>query len=64
MDYNKKADEIYDLLDEIDDLIWQFPLLSEMRERKLRIKREYFARINFNLMVYGSSPLKFDDIEN
>lgn len=64
MDYNKKAEEIYQVLDQIDDLIYEFPLLSEMRRRQWEIKNKFFARINYNLAVHGSSPFNFNDIDN
>jgi hypothetical protein len=63
MDYNKKTDEIYDALAEIDKVIYQFPLLMEMKRRKRALAKKYWARVNYNMTMYGKTKLVFDDID-
>jgi hypothetical protein len=62
MDYKKKTREINEVLMDIALIRYQFPLITDMLERKRKAKREYFARIDYNLKMYGTSPLQFDDI--
>lgn len=62
MDYEKKTREIEEAVWEVFNIPYQFPLLNELLARRTRARKEYFARINYNLMVYGKSPLQFDDI--
>lgn len=62
MENEKKTREIEEVLMEISFIPYQFPLITEMLERKWKAKKEYFARIDYNLRMHGSSPLQFDDI--
>ncbi len=63
MNYREKAIHIERAIKELSDTIYKFPLLSEMIERKRSERIKYFARINYNVMVFGKSPMKFNDID-
>jgi hypothetical protein len=63
MNYRKKTIEIRRAMKELHDIPYSFPLLREMIERKQKERIKYYARIDYNLRVFGKSALKFDDID-
>lgn len=63
MDYAKKTIEIEEAMEELRRVKLQFPLVMDLIRKRQIIRKEYFARISYNLDIYGTSPLKFDDID-
>jgi hypothetical protein len=63
MNYKEKANEIEIIINEIRLIPYQFPLLSDLIKRRKEEKSKLYARITYNLMVFGKSAMMFDDID-
>lgn len=61
--YKVMAEKINSVIQERKDCIKDFPLLHQMVQDEEERRRLYFARINYNLAVYGKSSLIFEDID-
>ncbi len=61
MDYKAKTLEIEEAINNLGK--GDFPLTKELIGKINKDRREYFARVNYNLAMFGKSSLSFDDIK-